>query len=310
MHLRIGTRGSALALWQAETIMNMIQKKDPSLKVELVKIKTKGDKILDAPLAKIGDKGLFTKELDHALLNGDIDLAVHSMKDVPTQLPEGLVISAVPLRGVVEDVFVSNKYDSLEEIPGGGVIATGSLRRKSQLLAYRPDLTIVDIRGNVNTRLAKLDASNWDGMILARAGLERLNMKERIKEIIPVDFMLPAVGQGALAVVTRKDDQELIRFLQSNIHDPDTYARVIAERSFLRTLEGGCQIPIGSHAIITDKQTLSLFGFIGSLNGQKFVREKLEGPLSEAENLGKTLATTMLGKGGLEILEEVRKANS
>lgn len=305
MEIKIGTRGSALALWQAYYIENMIVKNSPSISTHILKVKTKGDKILDAPLAKIGDKGLFTKELDNALLQGKIDLAVHSMKDVPTQLPDGILIAAVPTRGVVEDVFVSNKYNSLQSVPKGGTIATGSLRRKSQLLAMRPDLHVVDIRGNVNTRLAKLDESNWDGMILARAGLERLKLENRIKEIFDISTFIPAVGQGALAVVCRSDNEELIQWLRQNIQDESTYLRVVAERAFLRTLEGGCQIPIGCHAVMEQEQ-LKLYGFIGNLDGTEYIRHSISGDKLQAEQLGKSLAKEMIKMGAEHILSSLR----
>lgn len=308
MKIRIGTRGSELALWQAYHIHDLLKERNPELELEIVKIKTTGDKILDSPLSKIGDKGLFTKELDVALLENRIDIAVHSMKDVPTAIPEDLTIAAIPLRGVVEDVFVSNTFSSLDEVPHGGIIATGSLRRKSQLLALRPDLQIVDLRGNVNTRLNKLDLSEWHGMILARAGLERLGFHSRIRQVFPATMMIPAVGQGALAVVCRKRDSNLLEILQKNLHHHHTAMAVMAERAFLRTLEGGCQIPIGCHGMV-DKSGLHLHGFIGDLEGKSFFRHSITGNTENAEELGEKLASTMLDMGAGRVLEQIRKVN-
>ncbi|GAB4173645.1 MAG: hydroxymethylbilane synthase [Calditrichia bacterium] len=305
MKIRIGTRASQLALWQAHFVADELKKSNPDLDIELVKIISKGDKILDAPLAKIGDKGLFTKELDMALLNNDIDIAVHSMKDVPTAIPEGLQITAVPLRGVVEDAFVSNSWNSIDEVPRGGTIASGSLRRRSQLKAMRPDLKIVDIRGNVNTRLNKLDESDWDGMILARAGLERLEMHERIRQIIPTSTIIPAVGQGALAVVTNAANESLNNILSTTLHHEETYRCVFAERQFLRTLEGGCQIPIGCHAIISDGK-FTITGFVGDLEGNVWYRETIQALPDNYDTVGKQLADVLIEKGASKILDEIR----
>ncbi len=307
----IGSRGSQLALWQTGWVKNELEKHFPDLRVEVEIIKTTGDKILDSPLSAIGDKGLFTKEIEHALLGKRIDLAVHSMKDLPTELPAGLVIGAVTRREDVHDVFIAhpNKaYKRLDDVPGGGVIGTGSLRRRSQLLHLRPDLQIADLRGNLNTRLAKLDNSGWDGIILARAGVIRLGFEERITDIIPLDRMLPAVGQGALALEIREGEpamRALIRPLESI---PTTIA-VNAERAFLRYLEGGCQVPIGTYARIEDN-TLLMDAVICTPDGKKAIRGKVQGSPEEGEKLACQLAETLYKSGGEGILNAIRSVVS
>ena len=300
----IGTRSSDLALWQANYVKKELEKKNRKIEVVLKKISTKGDKILDVSLSKIGDKGLFTKELEIALLNGDIDLAVHSLKDLQTELPEGLEIAAVTNRHDVEDVLIARKKKTtIDDLPEGATIATGSLRRKSQLLSIRPDLNIVDIRGNVPTRIKKFLSSDWDGMILARAGVERLKLKKYISSIIPPYMILPAVGQGALGIEINSDNN-FAREAVSVLHDKKTYISVLAEREFLRVLEGGCQVPIGAYAEVKNNG-LYLSGFVGSLTGDETFRKKIRGKTSEPEKLGKTLAKEMLKAGAKKVLRQI-----
>lgn len=305
--LRIGTRASQLALTQSEWVREQIQQILPDVTVELVRISTKGDRILDVPLAKIGGKGLFVKEIEEALLAGSIDLAVHSMKDVPTVLPEGLHIGIVPEREEPRDAFVSVKYDSLEALPQGAVMGTSSLRRKAQLLALRPDLKMRDLRGNVGTRLAKLDAGEFDAIILAGAGLRRLGLQARIAALLPPEQMLPAIGQGALGIELRKSDTELLARLQP-LHHAETAVAVAAERSYLARLEGGCQVPIGAYATLNQGQ-LSLGGLIASVDGATVLRETQTAPAQRAERLGRELAEELLGRGGKTILEAVYQAS-
>ncbi len=309
--LVLGSRGSQLALWQSEHISARLKQVHPGLVVTIRIVKTLGDKILDSPLSQVGDKGLFTKELENALLDRSIDLAVHSLKDLPTVLPEGCVIGAITEREDPSDVFLSHPgsdVTSLSAVPPGGVIATGSLRRTSQLLAMRPDLTVADIRGNLNTRMKKLAESEWSGMLLARAGVKRLGWEEHITEILPFSFMLPAVGQGALAIEMREDDDELRSLVQSLHHTP-TAAAVLTERAFLRRLEGGCQVPIGTHAVVRD-ETISLTAFVGSLDGKRTVRSSSSGPSTRPDVLGRSLAEEMLQQGAREILDEIRPESS
>jgi hydroxymethylbilane synthase len=305
----IGSRGSELALWQATWVKAELQKHFPKLQVEIKIIKTTGDIILDSSLSKIGDKGIFTKEIEHALLEGKIDLAVHSLKDLPTKLPDGLTIGAISTREDVRDVFIAHpkkKYKHFDNLPKGAVLATGSLRRKCQLLSWRPDLNIVNIRGNLNTRFQKLDGSNWDGMILARAGVLRLGLQERITEVLPVEKILPAVGQGALAIEIRTDDAKISTYLKPLA----SYATAIAtlgERALLRFLEGGCQVPIGAYGRIENNE-LILDAMIGSLDGKRIVKGKIHGTPESSEQLGRQLAQTLFLSGGDKILEEIRPA--
>ena len=301
--ITIGTRASKLALWQAEYIAAEIEKHH-GCRVELRKMTTKGDRILDAPLAKIGGKGLFTKELEQAMLAGEIDLAVHSLKDMPTEVPEGLVIGAITQRLDVGDAFVSVHYRSMEDLPQGAKVGTSSLRRRAQLLAVRPDLTILDLRGNVNTRLAKLDAGEFDAIVLAAAGLKRLGLGERIRTILPRAMILPAVGQGALAIECRADDgriQEMIDFLR----DTEMTAAATAERAFLRRVEGGCQIPVGVYAEVGEGNVLHVEAMIASIDGMRVCRSRSMGTPAEAEKIGIALAEELLDVGGREILKEI-----
>ena len=302
--ITIGTRASKLALWQAEYIAAEIEKRHPACHVELKKMTTKGDRILDAPLAKIGGKGLFTKELEQAMLAGEIDLAVHSLKDMPTEVPEGLMIGAITERLDAGDAFVSVRYKAIEELPQGARVGTSSLRRRAQLLAVRPDLTILDLRGNVNTRLAKLDAGEFDAIVLAAAGLKRLGLGERIRTILPRAMILPAVGQGALAIECRADDvkiQELIEFLC----DAHMTAAAVAERAFLRRVEGGCQIPVGVYAEVGEGNMLHVEAMIASVDGMRVCRSRTMGATDTAEKLGIALAEEMLDVGGRDILKEI-----
>lgn len=304
----IGTRGSELALWQARWVERELKRLYPSLSVRTTMIKTTGDKILDSPLSKIGDKGLFTKEIEKALLDGEIDLAVHSLKDVPTQLTSGLTLGAITEREDVRDVFISHpakKYSSFQDVPYGGKIATGSLRRKCQLLHHRPDLTIIDIRGNLKTRKEKLEHSDWDGMLLAKAGVIRLGWHAMISEIFAPTFILPAVGQGALGIEVRDSDTELLNLIAPLAHH-ETQIATTGERTLLRHLEGGCQIPIGTFGRIEDGKFV-LDAMVGSLDGKRIVRGSINGSPEEAGLLGVRLAEELLGRGAKEILDEIRK---
>ncbi|MCY7345941.1 MAG: hydroxymethylbilane synthase [Pyrinomonadaceae bacterium] len=301
----IGSRGSELALWQTNYVKATLEKHFPELKLEIKIIKTTGDKMLDVALAKIGDKGLFTKQIETALLNAEIDLAVHSLKDLQTVQPAGLIIGAVSKRELPNDVLISKNYRSIDELPEGAKVATGSLRRKSQLLHYRPDLQVFEIRGNVPTRIKKFEESNLDALILAFAGVHRLNLDAHISQIIPFETMLPAVGQGAMAVELREDDADLKAFL-GVLNDAETEVCVNAERSFLRTLEGGCQVPIGANAVLSGDE-IYLEGMVGNLNGSVNWREKISGAKGDAEDLGERLARILIAKGANELLEQTRE---
>lgn len=301
--LTIGTRQSLLALWQSNHIATLLREKYPECEVVLKKIVTKGDRILDVPLAQIGGKGLFTKEIETELADGTIDLAVHSLKDMPTVLPEGLCLTAITKRANVGDAFVSNKYASFEELPLGAVIGTSSLRRKAQLLAARPDLQIMDLRGNVDTRLRKLDEGLYDAIILAAAGLERLGHGDRITALIPPDVCLPAVGQGALAIEARTADDE-VRSMLEFLNDLPTKQSTDAERAFLGLLEGGCQVPIGVHADVAGEQ-IKIEAIIAALDGSTVLRDTITGKAEDAVALGQQLGKKMLAAGGQEILAAI-----
>jgi hydroxymethylbilane synthase len=304
----IGTRGSELALWQTNAVKSKLESFYPELSVSVEIIKTKGDKVVDTALWKIGDKGLFTKEIEQALLDGRADLAVHSLKDLPTEQPEGLVISAYTDREERRDVFISKRYSSIDELPEGASVATGSLRRRAQLLHYRNDLKIEEMRGNIITRLRKFEESTLDAMILAYAGLKRLSLESKVKQIIPSEIMLPAAGQGIMAVESRENDDE-VNELVKILNDSNSSIEASAERSFLRSLEGGCQVPIGVFSKVDDS-VLTMDGMIASLDGSKLVREKISGSASDPGELGKLLASILLDKGGKEILEHIRKGIS
>lgn len=301
--IKLGTRASLLAVTQSTWVKNQIEKQYPGTSVELVKITTKGDKILDVPLAKVGGKGLFVKELEDALLEGSVDLAVHSMKDVPSMLPEGLQVAIVPVRENPHDAFISIRYKSLDEMPTGAKIGTSSLRRKAQLAGLRPDLEILDLRGNLDTRLRKLEEGLYDAIILAAAGLNRLGMTDKITTLFTAEQMLPAVGQGSLGIELRETDTELIQGLHF-LHHKETAVTVAAERAFLLTLEGGCQVPIGAFASINGPK-VTLTGLIASEDGSEILREKITGNADTAEKLGITLAEKLLDLGGRRILDVV-----
>ena len=306
--LRIGTRASLLAITQSTWVKNQIESAHPQVRVDLVKITTTGDRIQDVPLAKVGGKGLFVKEIEEALLAGEVDLAVHSMKDVPAELPEGLHIGIVPIRETAQDAFISVKFPSLEALPQGATIGTSSLRRKSQLAALRPDLQIVDLRGNIDTRLRKLDEGLFDAIILAGAGLNRLGMGSRITALLEPEQMLPAVSQGSLGIELRTDDTELLAGMQF-LHDPQTAITVAAERAFLIRLEGGCQVPIAAHATLSGA-TVKLTGLIASVNGREIIKDTVTGPVEQADTLGTTLAERLLARGGKAILDAVYCADA
>lgn len=305
--LVIGTRGSALALWQAEHVQARLKKRFRNLDVDLRIIKTKGDKILDQSLSKIGDKGLFTREIERALLAKSVDIAVHSLKDLPTETPAGLTIAAISAREDVNDVLISARWKSLADLPEGAVIATGSLRRTAQLRHLRPDLEIVDIRGNLNTRMQKFDSSEWDGMILAYAGVKRLGWEHRIAQVIPTSLILPAVGQGALGIEIRDNDRETAKYVAA-LNDDESAAAAFAERALLRKLEGGCQIPIGAYARRIGAR-LTLDAMVASIDGT--VRLDTRGTtndFSRASELGVRVAGKLLANGAREILDAIRGA--
>ncbi|MDH5711677.1 MAG: hydroxymethylbilane synthase [Gammaproteobacteria bacterium] len=301
--LRIATRKSPLALWQAEHVKRRLIEAHPGLEVELVTMSTQGDKILDTPLAKIGGKGLFVKELEQGMLEGTADIAVHSMKDVPMEFPEGLFLSTI-LKGEEPcDAFVSNKYNNISDLPQGAIVGTCSLRRRSQLLNHRPDLVIKDLRGNVNTRLAKLDAGEFDAIILACAGLIRLEMADRIRQRIPADLILPAVGQGTVGIESREGDEATLALL-SVLDDKDSRDKVLAERAFNHRLQGGCQVPIACHAIL-EGDTLKMRGLVGEIDGSRIIESAISGSRNDAEKLGTELADDLLAQGAKEILEKL-----
>jgi hydroxymethylbilane synthase len=301
--LKIGTRGSQLALFQANWVKDRLVQARPDLKITLVKIKTTGDKIQDAPLAKIGGKGLFVKEIEEALLQKRADLAVHSVKDVPTEFPRGLHLSVITKREDPRDVLISKDSKPLKDLPKGAKIGTSSLRRQAQLLHFRSDFELIPLRGNLDTRLKKLKTMNLDAIILALAGVKRLGFEEKITEIIPPEVSLPAIGQGALGIETRMADQEVesqIEFL----NDRDSSTAISAERAFLDKLEGGCQVPIAAFARIVGT-TLQIDGLVGTIDGKRLIRHHVEGPVEKAESLGVELAEILLDEGAKEILDEV-----
>lgn len=301
--LRIATRQSPLALWQANFVKAELEKYHPNLTVELVTMVTKGDVILDTPLAKIGGKGLFVKELELALLEERADIAVHSMKDVPMSFPEGLGLAVICEREDPRDAFVSNYYASLAELPEGAIVGTSSLRRQCQLMAAYPHLTVKSLRGNVGTRLSKLDNGEYDAIILASAGLIRLGMPERIKSFISVEDSLPAAGQGAVGIETRVDDTRVLNYLAKLNHNP-TACCVVAERAMNTRLQGGCQVPIGGFATLNGEE-LELNALVGSLNGSTIIRASGKAHQRDAEQLGIRIAEQLLAQGADKILAEV-----
>ena len=301
--IRIATRKSPLALWQAHFVQSRLQQLYPQLRVELLPMSTKGDKILDSPLAKVGGKGLFVKELEQAILAGDADIAVHSMKDVPVEFPDGLGLSIICERDDPRDAFVSSRFSSMAELPAGSRVGTSSLRRQCQLRASRPDLQILDLRGNVNSRLAKLDAGEYDAILLAAAGLKRLGLQARITTLLPPEQSLPANGQGAVGIECCLDDDELLTLLAPLEHGT-TRQRVLAERAMNRALQGGCQVPIGAYAELEGDQ-LWLRGLVGSPDGRQILRAERRGPACAPETLGQALAEQLLAQGAARLLTEV-----
>lgn len=300
--IRLGSRGSKLALWQAEHIRAEIGK-HTGRPVEIMKIRTTGDMILDVPLARVGGKGLFVKEIEEALLSGRIDLAVHSMKDVPTDLPDRLVIAAITRREDPRDAFLSAKYRRLEDLPEGARVGTSSLRRQTQLLGLRPDLRIESLRGNLDTRIRKMEEGLFDAVILAVAGIRRLGWEKKITQYLPPEVSLPAIGQGALGVEIRRDDPETLEAV-SFLDDPETGYAVRAERGFLRRLEGGCQVPIASFGR-AEGEAIFLEGLVGRPDGSRIIRGNAKGSVADPESLGVALAEELLRRGAKEILDEV-----
>ncbi|MDJ0738716.1 MAG: hydroxymethylbilane synthase [Gammaproteobacteria bacterium] len=301
--VRIATRKSPLAMWQAEHVAAALREAHPGLAVEILGMSTQGDKILDTPLAKIGGKGLFVKELEQRMLDGAADIAVHSMKDVPVALPDGLHLAVILEREDPRDAFVSNDHADLAALPDGARVGTSSLRRQCQLADRRPDLEIIALRGNVNTRLRKLDDGDYDAIILAAAGLKRLGFADRVRDFISTDHSLPAIGQGAIGIECRSDDAR-INDLLAPLHHVDTAACVGAERALNHRLEGGCQVPIGGHATLADGE-LHLRGLVGTVDGSEIVRAETRGPQADAERLGTALAEELLDHGAAEILREL-----
>lgn len=303
MLLRVGTRGSKLAIAQSAWVKAMIEREHPRVAVELVKIKTKGDKILDSPLSKVGGKGLFVKELEDALLKREVDLAVHSMKDVPAELPEGLEISVFPKREDPRDAFVSLKYKTIDQLPTGATVGTSSLRRGAQLLHLRPDLRVIPMRGNVDTRLRKLDSGEVQALILASAGLRRLGLSERISRLLSPKEFLPAVGQGMLGVELRKKDRRVKSVLEF-LNDEKTEMTARAERAFLRGLGGGCQVPLAGFARLR-ANVLYMEGLVAELDGSVILRKKMRGSCDKPEEIGKALAEDLLSAGAEKILDRI-----
>ena len=311
--VRIATRKSPLALWQAEDVKARLEQLHPGLEIELVGLTTKGDKILDTPLAKVGGKGLFVKELEVAMLEGHADIAVHSMKDVPMEFPEGLGLSIICEREDPTDAFVSNHYECLEDLPAGSRVGTSSLRRQTQLRERFPEFEILELRGNVNTRLGKLDKGEYDAIILASAGLIRLEMKDRIRQCIAPEQSLPAGGQGAVGIESRLEDERIQALLEPLHHTPTAYC-VLAERAMNRRLQGGCQVPIACYAILDDRpgqegEEIWLRGLVGSPDGARVLRDDIRGKAVDAEALGISLAEKLLGQGAGEILKKVYGEN-
>ena len=301
---KLGTRGSPLALWQAERAKTLLQQSAPAHRVEIVPIQTTGDKILDKPLVQVGGKGIFTKEIELALLQGEIDFAVHSYKDLPTVLPEGLGVVCIPERESPFDALFARKGTRLCDLPEQPILATGSLRRRAQILSVRPDARVVDVRGNVNTRLRKFRESEWDGLIMAHAAIERMGWGDQIAGVLSPDEMLPAPAQGALAIEARLDDAETLALLET-IHNPEAAITSRAERAFLATLEGGCQVPIAAYAVV-ENGGIVLQGLIASLDGKTCIRRSVQAPADQAIEAGQQLAEGVLAAGGKKIIEELK----
>lgn len=303
--ITIGTRGSNLALWQANWVKSEIEKNTSGIKVDVKIIKTKGDKILDVPLAKVGGKGLFVKEIEKALLEGDIDLAVHSMKDMPAEIPVGLTIGAVPDRENPLDVFISTNHVALKDLPKGAVVGTSSLRRASQLKHARPDLEIKTLRGNIETRLRKLDEGQYDAIVLAAAGVLRMEYQDRITEYLDRETLLPAVGQGALCIEIREDDARIGPVVSALNHD-DTRSVVTGERAFLHHLEGSCQVPVAAYGEVQG-ESYTLTGLVADLDGSRVIKNTLSGPISDSARLGVELAESLLARGAKTILDQLKE---
>jgi hydroxymethylbilane synthase len=303
--IRIGTRGSQLALYQAEKVKSTLLAVYPDMTVEIEIIKTKGDKILDVALSKIGDKGLFTKEIENALLDKSVDIAVHSLKDLPTTLPEGLKLGAVLERGEFRDALVSRNGKKLADLKAGDVVATSSLRRQAGLLQVSPEITLKDIRGNVNTRLQRMEEGYCDAMIMAAAGLQRLGLDRYITEIIEPNQITPAVSQGIIAIEIRENDPETEAVLAKMNHS-DTLLSAIAERAFLAHLQGGCQVPVGCYSSRNGSE-MELHGFVASVDGKRSIKQSIKGEAEDARMLGIALANSMISEGADEILDEIRK---
>ena len=303
MLLRIGTRGSALALWQAEWVRSRLTAAHPGLTVELVTIKTQGDKILDVPLAKVGGKGLFVKEIEEALLEGRVEVAVHSMKDMPAELPAGLRVAAMPLREDPRDVLVMREGSGFADLPPGARVGTSSLRRATQLLHLRGDLKIETLRGNLDTRLRKLETQGFHAVVVAAAGMKRMGLSHLITQYLEPELMLPAVGQGALGIETRTEDRPTNELVAELAHPP-TMVAVRAERAFLRRLQGGCEVSIGGYGTL-EGERLTLTGMVADLQGRRVIRRVLQGEARKAEEIGERLAEVVLAAGGAEILAEI-----
>ena len=303
--ITIGTRGSKLALWQANWVKSALNQKFPRLTIELEIIKTQGDKILDVPLAQVGGKGLFVKEIEQALMDRRVDLAVHSMKDMPADIPEGLCIGAVPKREIPSDVLISRSGLKFAKLEPGSIIGTSSLRRGAQLRHSRSDIAIEPLRGNLDTRLRKLDTENLDAIVVAAAGVRRLELEDRVTEYLDEKIMLPAVGQGALCIEIREDDPPISEII-SALDDTQTRTVVLGERAFLNRLEGGCQIPIAGHGMIEDDR-YRLTGLVAELDGSRIIKDIIEGPAEDSERLGIELAERLLNQGAEELLEKLKE---
>lgn len=303
MKIRIATRRSPLALWQANFVKQNLLLAHKNLTVELIPMMTQGDIILDSPLAKIGGKGLFVKQLEQAILTNQADIAVHSIKDIPAQFPEGLTLATICQRDDVRDAFISNHYSNLDELPNGAIVGTSSLRRQCQLRANYPHLQIKDLRGNVGTRLAKLDNQEYDAIILASVGLKRLDLQDRIKQYIDINSILPAVGQGAIGIETRANDKPLLDIL-SVLDDKNSRICIQAERAMNKALQGGCQVPIACYSQLNN-DILFLQGLVGSIDGSKIIKATVEGSINDPEKLGQTLAEHLLKQGAKSILQEL-----
>ena len=306
--IKIGTRASKLALWQANWVKSALTANNPAWNIELVTIKTKGDKILDVPLAKVGGKGLFVKEIEQALLDHRIDIAVHSMKDMPSEIPDSLCIGAIPQREAADDVLISSKGLKFEDLPGGAVIGTSSLRRAAQLRHARPDILIAPLRGNLDTRLKKLETENLDAIVLAAAGVKRLKLEHRITEYLDSEIMLPAVGQGALSIEIRHHDP-VIGPMVKVLDDPQTRAIVLGERAFLNRLGGSCQVPIAGHGTI-DINNFKLTGLVADIDGSRIYKSDLSGAADSSESIGVSLAEALISRGADRILEKLQTMGS